>query len=435
MAAPTRVPKRKDYAIVGMVQNTVSGTDVVAALHGAFLQWAMARYGAYFIPTTSVLPGFGAGAPVLDRGLALSEAVVGLVQSPATSALEVTVYVPMVTTAVNPAYTSYFVPRTQNFSPMLTLGVFATGAWAIKPRLENTSVHLHLLSDVGIVTNGFNGIAISTDLDMPPVNAAGIGHVQRSLPLAAFNAVWRTTTTSSELLGTDLSAVAGSLPNRVRGVTLPDLQQFAVSVQEDGTTKNTLPNMVVYLDQGGVAFTAGLTTSEVPLVSSLLKEIDDPGFLLRVPYLAPFASADVAGASVTYSNDGDLYVLTWSSTNPSTSLPVVSTDTAQFEFQLQYNSSSGVVSFLYRTMPNVWSTNNWLVGTTMTSEFVAATVETTQLLAVDTLPQVLDLVAFGLASPRSNLVFVQSTDGSALVGQGALAPIRLPDGAVTTDVS
>jgi hypothetical protein len=425
------VIRASDYAIVGMVQNTVAGTDVMAAVHGALLQWAMSRYGVYNIATTTVLPGFGA-PPLLKDGLALGQAVVGYIQTGLLPA-EVTVYAPMVTTAVNPAYTTYFLPGTQYQSDMLTLGAPATGAWVTTPDLLNTRVVRKTglaPPEADISSDASNAVALTTSTAMA-VEAAGIGYARlASKTLAAFSNKWVTTTTPVSTGTTDVSSVA--VGTRVHAFSAAPT--FAVSSTTGSpSTLNTLPYMLVYADLGLIVFTAGLTTSEVPLASSMVKEIEAPGGLQRVPYIAPFATVDLKDADVTYTIAGSVYTVTWSSTD-AMGVPVVTLpDTAQFLFQVQYDAATAEVLVLYRTMPNVWATTEWIAGTTLTSEFdplVSTTVTTTQLVALDTQPQTLDIVAFGVAGPRSNLLFVQSTDPSAKIGQGAVAPTRLPDGSV-----
>lgn len=433
------VIRASDYAIVGMVLYSVSGTDVMAAVPGSLLQWAMARYGVYDLPTTTVLPGFGR-VPDLRRALALGQQVGGYIHrgNDTIAPVDVSVYVPMVTQAVNPADTTYFRPGTQYQTPQLTLGAPATGAWIFDPTLDSASGTQITANSPNLVVN-FDGNAfavtpLSPTVDEPvPVAAADIG-VARSMAqsVAAFESSWTVTTT-------DIAVSTTSVFPGERVYAFPE-GTFYISVDLFAVPPVVYSQkfMVVYADLGVVAFMN--STADAPSQAAILADIESPASIVALPYIAAFASADLNDAFVTYSKTTvdtvDKYVITWSSVN-ALGTPV-NEFTPQYEFQVVY--AGGSVQTLYRTMPTVWPTNNWLAGTTLTSLCIESdpdtfTVQSTQLVALNTLPQTLEVASFGLASIRSNLLFVQSTDVSAAVGQGAVAPTRTSTGDTIAEVS
>jgi hypothetical protein len=429
------VIRASDYAVVGMVLSGVGQTGAVLALHGEVLLWAVARYGAALTLVPNVQPGFAA-PPALKWGLALGQAVGGGVLARDHGV----VYLPMVTAAVNPARTSYFVPGTQDISPLLTLGAPATGAWAWRPDLIDAMLQTSVGSTTleALATDQPNGVQVVSNLAGSVPVAAGIGYATYTALAPEFGSLWRATTTSVITLPAVPLAGSGAVFTLSNAAAVPP---FVIS-NEEGVT-NTLPFLLIYADLGMVVFTNSLAAPDVPLWTALQEEIASPGTLDTVPYIAPFACLDfptvysASGLSVTYDtwvSDGEDWVaVTWSTSDAVT----VPDFTNQVKFQVQYNATTGQVLCLYLTMPGVWPTQDWLTATTMTSKFGGGRPVSCQLVRVVPQPQPLAIVNFGLASGWSNAFFVNLTpsltNATPPVAAGAVAPTRLPDG--STDLA
>ena len=417
------VIRASDYAIVGMVQYALSGSSVLYALHGALLQFVLARYGLALIPNPAVAPGF-AKPPVLRRSLALAQGVVG-----GGDLTEGVVYVPMVTAAVNPALTTYFEAETQDAGGILTLGAPATGAWVYRPDFDGVTARANAGDTAAISCVADLNAVLATAATGKTMVAADVGFASTVLSAAAFTATWHDTASDANVSA--LADVLVAAPHPVKTVTT-SAASYAIA-DNGGAGPQTLPFMLIYEDLGMVVFTNSLSNPDVPQWSALRTEIAAPGTLTTVPYLAPFACLDLAAvyAEGTYwsAKIGGLTVgstswiaVTWETTG--TSL------TEQIHVQVQYCPATGEVLYLYRTLPGTWPTKQWLTATTMTATFdplVPEVVVGTQVLRVVAQPQPLQVVYFGLASAYSNAAYV-ALPGADTVGVGAVAPVRLPDG-------
>jgi hypothetical protein len=186
---------------------------------------------------------------------------------------------------------------------------------------------------------------------------------------------------------------------------------FSISYNVTTGLANTLPYMVVYADLGVVVFAASLKA--LPQATDLLREVESPGSLRNVPYIAPFACVDLLNATVTYlwEEDNTVLTMTWSSASR-WSVP-------RLEFQVVYDRQLGTVVVVYRLMPLVWGLRPWLSGTAMSAGFHGPRkVLQTHVVALPSLPRQGEILNYGVAQTTDDLDFVRSVGGSVGNGHG-----------------